>query len=254
LQDKNPMQKRTLCHLFPVAALCAGLAPAAQAGLTNGSFESLSVAMPGGANGNYVITDAANVPGWKTTAADNRIEVWQSPGPAFFPVSADDGNRFAELNANLVSTLYQDVTGIGTGQIVGWKLSHRGRTGPDAMKLTLTDLGVDGMFGTGDDTPLFSQTFTTGTSWQRYSGDGIVALGHTVRFAFDSVSATGGNMGQGNYLDAADFGVGVGVVPEPSTWVIFLAGLAATACIARRSRSACGRQVERRRLLSRPCP
>lgn len=228
------MKNRVLSHVVPVAAFCAVLTTSAHAGLSNGSFETLLVPMPGGLNGNFAIVDAAHVPGWKTTAADNKIEVWQSPGPRFFPIVADEGDRFAELNANLVSTLYQDVSSIEAGQIVGWKLSHRGRTGPDSMSLTLTDLGTDGMFGTGDDTQLFTRTFTTDTTWQRYGGDGIVALGNTVRFAFDSVSATGGNQGQGNYLDAAAFGVGV-VIPEPATATLFLAGLTA-AGVLRRSR------------------
>jgi hypothetical protein len=229
------MRTRSLSQLIPVAAFCAVLAPAAQAGLTNGSFESLLVPMPT----TSIFTDASNVPGWKTTAGDNLIEIWKSPGPDAVATIADEGNQFAELNATTVSLLYQDVSGIGAGEIVGWKLSHRGRTGPDTMTLTLTDLGTDNVFGTGDDTTLFSQSFTDGQSWGRYSGTGIVAMGHTVRFAFNSVSAHGGDPTFGNLLDAADFGIGVGVqapVPEPGTWALFLAGLMATAGLVRRSR------------------
>ena len=189
---------------------------------------------------NYIITDASNVPGWRTTAPDNQIEIWKSPG-ANGIASADEGDYFAELNANLVSTLFQDVNGIAAGSVIGWKLSHRGRTGVDMMSLTITDLGVDGMAGTADDTMLFTRTFSDGTTWGRYSGTNIVALGNPLRFAFDSLSAAGGIPSEGNFLDAADFGVGVGVtpaVPEPTTLAMWLAGLLATAGFARRSRSA----------------
>ena len=68
--------------------LGTGLAGTAQAGLVNGSLEMLSVAMP---VENYIITDATNVPGWQTTAVDNQIEVWESPGPDLVATPADDG-------------------------------------------------------------------------------------------------------------------------------------------------------------------
>ncbi len=46
-----------------------------------------------------------DLPGWKTTASDHQIEMWSS---GFGGVIAFDGNQFIELNANVVSTLYQD--------------------------------------------------------------------------------------------------------------------------------------------------
>ena len=230
------MKQQIFSRAILLAALGTGLAGTAQAGLVNGSFEMLSVAMP---VENYIITDATNVPGWKTTAADNQIEVWQAPGPDELPTLADDGDRFAELNANLVSTLYQDVAGIQAGAIVGWQLSHRGREGEDSMRLTITDLGIDGMIDTVDDTVLVNQVMTDGnTEWGHYAGTDIVALGYTVRFAFESVSTASADDSFGNFLDAADFGVGVGVspVPEPSVWAMFAVGLLATAGFARRAR------------------
>ena len=191
----------------------------ANAGLVNGGFE-----LPGLPVNGITITDASNVPGWSTTATDNKIEIWST---AFNGVTAYQGNQFAELNANQVSTLYQNASGIAAGSLVGYQFAHRGRAGTDVMRFQLTDLGLDGIFGTGDDTVLFSTTATDGnTAWGFYSGTGIVALGNTVRFSFISVSAAGGAT-VGNFLDAADFGVGVGNVPEPGS--VALVGLALAA-------------------------
>ena len=109
-----------------------------------------------------------------TSATDGKIEVWEgigfngevSEGPA-------EGNHYAELNATQASTLFQDVTGIAANEVVGWKLSHRGRTGEDTMRLTITDLGQDAEFGTLDDEVLFQDSFTDGMTWGLLRG-----LGH----------------------------------------------------------------------------
>ncbi|GBF85630.1 PEP-CTERM sorting domain-containing protein [Aphanothece sacrum] len=45
----------------------------------------------------------------------------------------------------------------------------------------------------------------------------IITLGNNIRFAYSAVSTGSGNRSVGNFLDAADFGVGVGIVPEPLT-------------------------------------
>lgn len=197
-------------------ALALFLATGAQAGLQNGGFE-LPPFPPS------TVNFPISVPGWTTSAGDSVIEIWTT---AFNGVSAYQGNQFAELNANQVSTLSQDATGIAAGSVVGWQFAHRGRAGVDVMRFDLTDLGADNVLGGGNDTLLFSVLASdNNTAWGFYSGTGIVALGNTVRFSFVSVSAAGGAT-VGNFLDAADFGVGVGV-PEPGT--LALAGLALAA-------------------------
>lgn len=70
----------------------------AQAGLVNGGFEEASSVT------SYSFLLPANVPGWKTT--DSVIELWQT---GFNGVSAYQGEQFAEIDAHILGTLYQDV-------------------------------------------------------------------------------------------------------------------------------------------------
>lgn len=184
----------------------------AQAGLINGGFET-----PGGV-ATYVQTPQANVTGWQTTASSGLIEIWKS---GFNGVSSYQGTQHAEINATQVGNLYQDAPGISAGSVVGFQFAHRGRyAGADTMQFTLTDLGPDGVLGGGDDTVLFTQVYSdTVTAWSFYTGTGIVALGNIVRFSFASISSNGGSgpPDGGNFLDAADFGIGVGAVLAPTS-------------------------------------
>jgi hypothetical protein len=194
----------------------------AAAGLINGSFE-IPRFTPGVPD--FALFDASMVTGWQTTATNNVIELWSdgfsnvSGGPVF----AYEGDQHAELNATEVSTLFQDASGIPLGSLVGFQFAHRGRSGVDTLRLTITDLGSDNAPGgllTAVDTVLFTNLYSDGnTAWGFYTNPTpLAALGNTVRFAYESVSAAGGNQAIGNFIDAADFGVGVGAaVPEPST-------------------------------------
>lgn len=166
----------------------------ARVALTNGGFEKPTVA-----SGFALLPDASTgqanaVPGWRTTATDHQIEIWHT---GFNGVPAAEGTQFAELNANQVSALFQDVA-TTPGSVLHWRLSHRGRQGVDTMAL---DIGTPGAL-------VQQRTFSDGnTAWGNYSGTYTVPAGQTTtRFSFRSVSAAGGNQGIGNFLDGISFG------------------------------------------------
>jgi hypothetical protein len=168
-------------------------------------------------------------------APDNLIEIWANGNNGVFAAA---GAQHAELNATQVSTLYQDVTGIPANSVVGYSFAHRGRLGLDTLALRISDLGSDnaaGGIGTAADTLLFNQQFaTSNTAWVQYSAAtiGSPTLGNDMRFAFASISAAGGNPAIGNFLDNVSFGVGV--VPEPSAFLLLVCGAAGLGIGARR--------------------
>lgn len=133
----------TLCmvlSLVPMSALATGdpssdsNSNTADNAIVNGSFEDPAR------------TDKApqldHVPGWSTTATDHLIEFGVNTKTNSAPQllgndkSIPDGNQFAELNADEVSTLYQNVSTVD-GHIYEWGLSHRGRAGTDTMALII---------------------------------------------------------------------------------------------------------------------
>ncbi|WP_222709581.1 hypothetical protein [Microbispora sp. CSR-4] len=127
LAGAAPVRTEAAATVTPRAAAPNPASCPEQVALVNGGFErpvvtgtwaSLPDASQSGPNAG---------PGWRTTATDHRIEIW-SPR---MNVPAAEGAQFAELNANQVSTLYQDRP-TTPGQKLYWRLSHRGRLGTDA--------------------------------------------------------------------------------------------------------------------------
>ena len=179
--------------------------------LVNAGFESPVIPKD-----TYSIMNQSQVPGWKSTASDHAIEIWSTP---FNGVSALDGNQFAEINANMQEALYQDVTGIVAGEKLTFQLAHRGRLTVESMRFTITDLGVDGIAGTADDTTLFAKTYSDGTgNWGFYTSateSSIISKGDTIRVSFASL--TPGSYG--NFLDAVSLNATpTALAPEPGTW------------------------------------
>ncbi|MEU7739303.1 Ig-like domain-containing protein [Nonomuraea sp. NPDC049158] len=165
--------------------------------LVNGSFETPPVAVA-----DWNIPDASTNPsvGWHTTATDNKLEFWRGGASG---VPSADGQQFAELNANQVSTLYQDLPTV-PGTPMTWSLYHRGRLGTDVMRVLIGAPGATvAQTPTGASSPDISDD---NTAWVHYTGVYVVPPGQTItRFAFASVSATGGSAAFGNFLDGVTF-------------------------------------------------
>ena len=184
------------------AIAASAVSASALGGLVDGSFENNDVYY------GYGFIQGGIDTSWLTTAPDNLIEVWGE----YMPIAAYEGTRCVELNANYASTLYQTVAPVAAGTSVNWHFAHHGRYGTDTMRLTITDLGNDQAWGGGDDTTLFTNEFSAdNTAWVVNYG-GVSSLGNSMHFAFEAVSAVGGNT-QGNLIDWCDFGVGV--IPAP---------------------------------------
>ena len=180
-----------------------------KADLVDGGFESLD------AFGYSFFQGGIDTP-WQTTAPDNLIEGWST---GFMGVPAYEGTKFVELNANYASSLYQDVNGLGDFQSINWHFAHRGRYGTDTMRLTITDLGWDQVYGGGNDTVIYTSEFSAdSTAWQVNYGT-IISIGNLTRFSFEAINAVGGNT-QGNFIDYCGFGPNV-VIPGPGALGLF---------------------------------
>ncbi|MBW4674636.1 MAG: PEP-CTERM sorting domain-containing protein [Desmonostoc geniculatum HA4340-LM1] len=201
-----------------------GNAQEAKAGaLINGGFEDTIVSP----SKTWDSINESLIPGWETTATDNKIEIQT---PRLFHAGALGTNQYAELNANQVSTLYQDVE-TTAGSTMFWRFFHRGRQGVDTMRLSIIDLA--------NNTTLFSQLYNTdNTAWVEYQGTTVATSG-TTRWQFDSVAAAGGNPTIGNFLDEVYFAEkppeGFQTVPEPAS-VLGLLAMGAFGIVSTRKR------------------
>lgn len=140
-------------------------------------------------NQSYKILNENEVPGWFTTASDNKIEIWTS---GFNGVPAQEGRQFMEINANRAAALYQELC-LEPGSTVKWSVWHRGRSGVDVAQVKI---------GATVETAQYLATMTDGKSeWGYYTGSYTVPDGQeSTVFVFESVSSTGG-ASYGNFID-----------------------------------------------------
>lgn len=183
--------------------------------VVNGGFESPSLA----AAGQTWDASPTAAAGWSTTEQDKKIEVWTS---GLYNVPAYEGNQFAEINANQQATLFQDVSGLLKGLAIDFSFAHRGRVTNESIRFSITDFGADGRYGTADDSTLFSQVYTDGTSaWGAYSSGSaaqILTKGNTLRVSFESLTVGS----YGNFLDGVEISANTATAtaPEPGTWAM----------------------------------
>lgn len=203
-----------------------------QRSFINLSFESPKIANTGNACRVYI--DSTKVPGWLTThpyyqeevngtctytasGSGQIMELWSGPrgigGGGTGNLVAKEGTQFAELNAERLSEISQNIC-LVNGEQVNWRFSHNGRnTNPDTMNFRAGTQPVvsvaTGTTGTGNITscsagtcnPVQSNTVPVGstTRWADYSGSFIYtgATGQTT-IGFQSTSGSGTS---GNFLD-----------------------------------------------------
>ncbi|NBW31498.1 MAG: hypothetical protein EBR48_02440, partial [bacterium] len=125
------------------------------------------------------------------------------------------GSYLAELNANVVSTLYQNIDTI-PGTTLYWSIQHQGRSrsGNDVMKVNIgstssqteqTSLTKVVNGSTSSVSTISDGRGSSGSGWATYRGSYTVPAGQTVtRFAFESVSASLSST-VGNLLDDISF-------------------------------------------------
>ncbi|MBX9727369.1 MAG: DUF11 domain-containing protein [Sphingopyxis sp.] len=94
--------------------------------LENPSFEQNDPQGPGAPN--WEILPDTSVPGWATTT--NEIELWDSN---FNGVPAFSGLVFAEMNANVNGTFFQNIC-LVNGEPISWTFAHRARSGGQATQ------------------------------------------------------------------------------------------------------------------------
>ncbi|MBC1235453.1 immunoglobulin-like domain-containing protein [Listeria booriae] len=159
--------------------------------LENGDFEDPVVT----AKAHWDVFDENSVPGWNTTASDNLIEIQENGLSKSSP--SISGNQWAELNANEVSALYQDVP-TTPGVKVRWQVYHKGRHGVDTAVVE---------FGSPDGSMVQQAEMADDKdTWGLYTGEYTIPEDQTTtRFQFRSVSAAGGDPAAGNLLDNIQF-------------------------------------------------
>jgi hypothetical protein len=220
-----------------IAFALAGLATGASAQIvSNGGFETYTGAF-GGDGGAQLIATSTTLTGW--TIVGGEIAILRSPNSYSLAPSA--GNNFLDLagysNGGFPKGLSQMLTGLTVGQAYAFSM----------------DLGIrnGGCVGGGNNChgPVqasatigtTSQTFTeasavTGNVWGTF-GFTFLADSASMLLTIKGVSLPAGNEFIG--LDNVSVTPGtVTAVPEPETYALMLAGLAAVGSIARRRRAA----------------
>jgi len=213
----TPDEPKTSVGVYPLDRPEPPDACAAPVALINGEFEEPEG--PGTydnsvAGGGYYYADT--VPGWNTTDFTRTprgiIQIMDPARPSTIPANTPNRDnltsRFAELNADTNSMLYQELPTV-PGQTIYWRLDHRGYSGVDTMSVNIGP-------ATGD--PLTTpeiQRLSDGTTWNTYSGVYTVPAGQTVtRFGFMAISTSTGALAFGNYLDNIFLGTEPCVVAE----------------------------------------
>ena len=205
-------------NLLSVLALIAvntfSVGSASAIGLVNPSFEDNNVTtlqagpkIEGSGNPGYVIVTAEKITGWKTTASDSGIELWQS-GFNGANTAPGNGGQFTEVSGTQASTLFQDLTIAASGGATQlyFNFWHRARENSNggavqtnAVRLIITD-------SASPSSALFSKVFATqlnsndinatNNGWANYTSasfapfSAAAGASRTISFAFNAIEGT----------------------------------------------------------------
>lgn len=193
--------------------------------LENGSFEDLLVSIP--TSTGYIQTTANNVPGWNTTATDNKIEVWTAKAYNTYVSGGDTsgfvGLNMVELNATQDSSLYQDFE-TEPGQTIKVHFKHGGRQTTEHAALMIGEPrdfdGGDKYPTEGHDEDIVVESSVAAGEWEEYTVTYVVPEGQTTtRIAFTSLDSGS----SGNFIEdvvvAVDsiYDTDIEIVPSQST-------------------------------------
>lgn len=176
--------------MLTTCAMMCSVAPAhAQLrSLQNSSFELNDPQGPGAPN--FEIITNGSVVGWDSTTGE--IELWDTN---FLGVPAFAGNVFAEMNANVNGTLYQNICLIN-GEPIGWTFAHRARSDGPATQTARFQVANSG--GTVLQTLATQNSTTSNQIWNVNTGNVI----YTGASGLQRVQFNTTNSGSfGNFLD-----------------------------------------------------
>lgn len=167
------------------------LCPQAQAQLRALENPSFELNDPAGAGApNFEIITNGSVVGWDSTTGE--VELWDSN---FNGVPAYAGNVFAEMNANVNGTLFQNICLIN-GEPIGWTFAHRARAGGAATQTAIFQ--VANSSGTIIQSLATQNSTTANQVWNVNSG----STTYTGPSGLQRVQFTTSNPGSyGNFLD-----------------------------------------------------
>lgn len=216
-----------LCATFFALAFQCVPAHAQLRSLQNPGFELNDPAGPGAPN--FEIITNGSVVGWDSTTGE--IELWDSN---FNSVPAFAGNVFAEMNANVNGTLYQNICLIN-GEPIGWTFAHRARTGGAATQTARFQVANSG--GTVLQTLAIQASTTANQVWNVNTGSATyIGASGLQRVQFNTLDAGSfGNFLDGIQLSLRPFiqlsgatGTGVESVPSANVPNILITGLVTT--------------------------
>lgn len=174
--------------------------------LINGSFED--TAMSTNAWSNF-----SGVSGWTAGAAG--VEVRNNVAG-----TALDGSRFVELDTYANSSISQTISTVA-GQWYSLSFAYSNR-----IDTAVSTNGLSWSFGSASGTAAVQAQISGDNHWQLFSTQ-VQAQGSSMTLSF---AATGTSDGLGTSLDK----VSVSAVPEPQSYALMLAGLAAVGFVAMR--------------------